>query len=123
MNITHQEQNRFYKKQSILGKCIVWNGKPDVNGHGRMLIGSTGVLVHKIAFFLKHGREPESYLIHTCDNRLCVNPDHIVEGKNEGRPVKVSAQKIIELKNAGLTASQIAEKLNCSVSLVRKRLK
>jgi hypothetical protein len=122
MKITPKEKARFYTKMIPAGKCIIWAGKPDKSGYGHMLIGTSSMLVHKIAYFLKHGKEPQDYLIHTCNNKMCVNPDHIVEGKNKGRPVKVSAQIIKDLNSQGLSPSKIAEQLNCSVSLVRKRL-
>lgn len=122
MKITPKERARFYTKIIPAGKCMMWSGNPDKKGYGHMLIGSSSMLVHKIAYFLKHGKEPRDYLIHTCNNKMCVNPDHIVEGKNKGRPVKVSAQIIKDLNSQGLSPSQIADQLNCSVSLVRKRL-
>ena len=122
MHLNPNDRSRYYNQIVQSGQCLLWAGTIGEDGYGRMSLNKKTTLVHKIAFYLQNGREPSSYLIHTCDNNNCVNPDHIIEGKNEGRPVKVSAQKILELKKEGLTASQIAQKLNCSVSLVRKRL-
>lgn len=122
MHLNPNDRSRYYNNIAVSGQCLLWTGTIGNDGYGRMSLNKKTTLVHKIAFYLKNNREPSNYLIHTCDNNNCVNPDHIIEGKNEGRPVKVSAQKILELKKEGLTASQIAQKLNCSVSLVRKRL-
>lgn len=121
-HISAADKQRYYANIKVEGPCLLWQGTPGQDGYGRMSLGNKTTLVHKIAFYIKHGREPAEYLIHTCENKMCVNPDHIVEGKNKGRPVKVPAQKILDLKRAGLTTAQIAQQLGCSTSLVRKQL-
>jgi hypothetical protein len=122
MLLNQNDKTRYYSNIAQSGLCLLWTGATCEDGYGRMSLNKKTTLVHKIAYFLKHGKEPQDYLIHTCDNKMCVNPDHIVEGKNKGRPVKVSAQIIKDLNSQGLSPSQIADQLNCSVSLVRKRL-
>ena len=86
LQLTGDEELRFYNKRAVCGQCILWRGKPDKKGYGRFLVGKSSQLVHHIAFILHNKREPNSYLQHSCKNKLCVNPHHIFEGKNEGRP-------------------------------------
>lgn len=77
--------------------CIEWQGNIGVNGYGvlRADIGQGKKLVpaHRYAWFLKHGEIPANLCIcHKCDNRKCVNTDHMFLGtrtdNNKDRSLK-----------------------------------
>lgn len=75
-----------------LGPCWVYssprNGRGGIYGHKSMeKPDGQAVLVHRLAFFLAHGRWPEPCALHRCDNPPCVKavddeygPAHVVEG-------------------------------------------
>lgn len=69
-------------KDTPLG-CWEWKGNKDRDGYGYGYIDIDGSRkkVHRLAYELFFGSIPEGISIyHTCNNPLCVNPDHLLLG-------------------------------------------
>jgi hypothetical protein len=108
--------NKRYKKVEN-SECWEWTGAMRGNsGYGCMYFKGKVIDAHRISFMIHKGEIPTGLVVmHSCDNKICVNSDHLSIGTH-----KENARQAIERgrinKKSDSERKSIAQKIRNALS-------
>jgi hypothetical protein len=134
----------FFKFVTVAGPkgCWCWTG-PRFNSrqeYGRITVNGVSMPAHRFAYELFRGPIPKKMLVcHSCDQQVCVNPDHLFLGTHqdnmadmvakqrsshihgESHPnAKLTDELVAEIRSSPETQKELAERLHVSQALISK---
>ena len=135
MKITEFEERIFYSPDG----CWYWLGTVWSGGYGKVGPAHSGKSepAHRAAYKFFVGEIPSGmHVCHSCDNRLCVNPDHLwlgtnlenhedcaIKGRAGNNNKKLSVDDVVRIRqliDEGLSFAKIAGMFSVGKSTIRR---
>lgn len=129
MDLTESDAERFWQKVERGPDCWEYQGYTGTRGYGRFKVGGKIRQAHRVSYRLVHGAPDSPLVLHECDNRSCVNPDHLYAGtysdnlrdayeRDRRDGVKLTAEDVDAIRQSDESSTELAERFGVSRSHV-----
>lgn len=134
---TEQEVvSRFLSKVKVVENgCHEWQSTLHRDGYGKFWFKGKQIQSHRMSYKLFVGDVEEKWVLHTCDNRKCVNPKHLFLGtsldnvkdmdkKNRrGTKCKLTEEQVTQIKYflmCGISQQTIANNYSVGQTVISR---
>ena len=114
--------------------CWIWMGRINCNGYGNVEINYNEVRAHRLSWMIHYGLIPKGlYVLHKCDVRCCVNPEHlwlgtyqdnsndaVKKGRLHSKLTWEDVREIRKIDKQGMLRKHIAKKFNVHPPCITK---
>ena|SRR5215471_674722 len=122
---------RFWDKVYKTPSCWLWQGALGSHRYGIFRFEGKPQLAHRMAWIFTYEQEPGE-LLHSCDVRHCVNPEHLSTGTHQdnvqdaqrkgrmGPARKFDPESIRYLLSEGFTQAELVRDLHSSPATISR---
>lgn len=114
-------KRKILSKLKKCGRTGCWNWVSSLftsNGRARLCLGYNSLLASRVSYWVYKGDTKGKLVTHTCDNPLCVNPEHLVLGTNKDN----SQDMVSKGRSLVCQKNPAAVLTNLQVKIIKKRL-
>lgn len=92
----------FWRRVSTQDGCWEWRGATNSTGYGTLTFHGKAATAHRVAAFLSglisdiqapQDRHGSGFILHSCDNRRCCNPEHMRVGTYADNQLEAYARR------------------------------